>query len=180
MHYTIHFFALDAPAVAEKFQQEPAKIADRVVELMKAGDDVPDEQVADSRELAQSICTGKFSEGEAHEEINVLCWICEAVGEKIDIPPFNFFRSLNYLDDIGVWPLFQAEKPPFPVPTADDELPEVGFMSRSAIKRQTASEFAELPECSDPEAEDARDELLGILESLCNDNVDLIAILVEN
>lgn len=126
-----------------------------------------------------NICTGNFSEEDAADEINTLCWICELVGEKIDIPNFNMFRSVNYLDDIGIWPLFQREKPPFPVPICAHSLPEVGYMSLEAIEEQTETEFGALPACSDPQAEDARDELLGVMETLCDDKLDLVAILME-
>ena len=87
---------------------------------------------------------------------------------------------IAYLDDVGIWPLFQSDTPPFPVPTCEDGLPEVGYMNRTSIKQHVESEFGQLCKCNNPGAEDARDELLGILESLAEDNLDLLAIFVEN
>ncbi len=179
MRYSIHFFGMDAAAVAQRLRHEPDAIAEAVVARMTAAGAPTEQDLVYSRQFAKNICAGTFSAEDTADEINTLCWMCEDLAEKIDIPEFNLFRSLDYLEDIGVWPLFQLEKPPFPVPGSREALPQVGYLSRSAIERHTADEFAVLPSCNDPEAEDARDDLLGIMESLRDDQLDLLAVLVE-
>lgn len=179
MAYTIHFFAMKADVIGERFRREPEAVADEVVAKI-ADDGQPTEQdLVNSRQFAQTVCTGNFSPEDAADEINTLCWMCELAGEKIDIPNFNFFRSVSFLEDIGIWPLFEEEKPPFPVPECTDGIPAVGYLSFASIKRHTESEFGELPECQDSQSEDARDDLLGIMETLVEDKLDLLAILVE-
>ena len=179
MRYSIHFFAMDAAAVADRLRHKPDAIAEAVVARMADEGDPTEQDLVYSRQFAKNICTGSFSAEDTADEINTLCWMCEALSEKIDIPEFNLFRSIDYLEDIGVWPLFKVEKPPFPVPGSPEALPQVGYLSRSAIERHVADEFATLPPCNEPEAEDARDNLLGIMESLRDDQLDLLAILVE-
>ncbi|WP_339910047.1 DUF7691 family protein [Symmachiella dynata] len=179
MRYSIHFFAMDAAAVAERLRHEPDAIAEAVVARISAEGDPTEQDLVYSRQFAKNICTESFSDEDTAEELNTLCWMCEVLSEKIDIPEFNLFRSIDYLEDIGVWPLFQAERPPFPVPGSSKEFPQVGYLSRPAIEQYVADEFASLPPCNDPEADDARDDLLGIMESLCEDQLDLLAILVE-
>ncbi|MCA9111045.1 MAG: hypothetical protein KDA52_13925 [Planctomycetaceae bacterium] len=180
MHYSIYYFAVDSETISQRLKQQAEEIASEVVERMKAHPDFSPQREKVCHDLAKNICLGHLGTDEPHEEINILCWICEIVGEKIDMPPFNLFNRLAYLDDVGIWPLFQSDTPPFPVPICEEGLPEVSYMNHTSIKQHVESEFGQLREANNPGAEDARDELLGILESLAEDNLDLLAIFVEN
>jgi hypothetical protein len=114
------------------------------------------------------------------EYFDALCWLAEVGGEKIQVPEFAYFRGLRYLDDTGVWPWFQISPPPFPVPVCPDPFPEIGFLRGSDIEQQVLSSAGSLPKCQDAEATNARQQLLDVLETIVEDRLDVLAILLRN
>lgn len=177
MRYSVYFFAINAPAVAARSAQ-PATLLDQMVGRIRATCQFSDNEIKDSLELARRICSGQLPTDCEPGCFNALCWLLEVAGEKIEIPGFVLFRSQSYLDDIGIWPWFQIEAPPFPIPTCSDSPPETGFLSCSHIESIVLPAIDELPECSDHEADSARTYFSEVAESVQEDGLDLVAVLL--
>jgi hypothetical protein len=106
-----------------------------------------------------------------------LCWLAEVLGEKINIPSFNDFKAW-FLDDIGIWPWLLRSPSPFAVPVCSDPPPQVGFLSVDDMQRLALPGFNQLPPAGYPEVDYARQEFQEVLESLVEDKLDLLAVLI--
>lgn len=179
MRYSIYFFALDSKDFVNQLA-EPKVLLDRVAEQIRKQKGFDEQHVQDMVQFANCVGSGNFPEDCHTGYFDALCWLAEVAGEKVEIPEFVLFRGLSYLDDIGIWPMFRKSKPPFAVPVCSDPPPEVGFLGLSDMESTVLSEFNELPECEDPEAVNARQQVYDVLESIVEDRLDVLAVLLQN
>ena len=177
MRHSVYFFALNSVSVADQFA-EPATLLERMEERIRKANQFSDTEIADSIRLARQICEGRRPSDCEPGYFNALCWLLEMASEKVDIPGFVLFRGLSYLDSIGIWPWFQAESPPFPVPVCSAPPPEVGFLTCSRIASTVLPGIEQLPECSDQEEDAARTHFQEVVETILEDGLDLLAVML--
>lgn len=162
-----------------KQMAEPQVLVDRMAEqIRKKGWD--EQYVWDISRFANRICSGDLPDDCEAGLFDGLCWLAEVASEKVEIPELILFRGLSHLDDIGIWPWFQKSKPPFAVPVCSDPPPEVAFLSSSDIEKIVLTQFNDLPECKHPEAANARQQVYDVLESILEDRLDALAVLLQN
>jgi hypothetical protein len=178
LRYSIYFFVMDAADFAAQLV-ERRLLLDRMVERIRSELECSEREIEESLELAERLCLGKLPDDCEPEYFSALCWLAEAGSEKVQIPPFVLFRSLSFLDDIGIWPFLRKSRPSFAMPVCSDPPPEVGFLPSGDASNMLA-ELQELPECDDSEATDARQEFLEVLETIVDDRLDLLAVLLES
>ena len=83
-----------------------------------------------------------------------------------------------YLEAVGIWPWMRKYQPPFSVPRSKQPPPEVGFLSAEAIQNFALPAFETLPKTDDAGVRHGRNEFQEVLESLADDDLDLLGILV--
>lgn len=177
MRYSVYFFAINGLQVAAQFAQ-PEELLNQMMDRIRQTDQFSEKEVQESYELARQICAGQLPNDCEPGYFNALCWLCEVVGEKIDIPGFTLLRNASYIDDIGIWRWFRDTRPPFAVPTVSEPPPAVGFLRCSDIKSIVLPGLPELEECPDSECESARTYFEEVAESVQEDGLDLLAVLL--
>ena len=161
-----------------RFAAESDVLLQAAAEIMRQQGDFTEEGVRDIVGKVATICRGKLPAICDDEYFDALCWLAEAVGDKVEICPFQDFRRLSYLDNVGVWPWFQRFPPPFSLPRGADDTPQAGFLPWSELKSFAIPEFSRLPATDDSDVLNARDELRFVLETLVPDRLDLLAVLL--
>jgi len=173
----VYFFAMNAPAVAVAFKDHEAllrQVESRIQNFERA-------QIQTTLEAASAICEGNLPSDCDPDFFHALCWLAELTSEKIDIPGFTLFRSLDYLESIGIWPLLQRSRPPISVPVCSDPPPEVGFITAGEITSTMLPclKLMENTETDDgPDVVDSRQKFSEVVESVAEDNLDMLAVLL--
>lgn len=178
MRCSLYFFALRADDFSAQMREPKlllGRVADRI--RQKGFDEAYAQKMV---EFATSICTGNLPADSDTGYFDALCWLAEVAGEKIEIPGFILFRGLDYFCDIGIWPWFQKLKPPFVVPVCSEPPPEVGFLYCSAIEQDILAKVGDLPAPADPEAANARLQVVEVLETIVEDGLDVLAVWLRN
>ena len=186
MSYAIYFFAMDAESVASQFRSARDELLQRVESHIREQNEADDErhynegQIRRTLAKAEAICERKLPEECAPEFFDALCWLAEVVGEKITIGSFLGFRHMQFLDEVGIWPWLLRSKPPFMVPVCKHAPPQVGFLSTDDIAKFALPAFAKLPapRAHPTEVNYARQEFQEVVESLAEDKLDLLAVLM--
>ncbi|TWU44741.1 hypothetical protein Poly51_57900 [Rubripirellula tenax] len=177
MRYSIYFFAMNASQVAEQFSN-PSTLLDQMADRLREANEFTEDEVKDSLKFASQICACRLPDDCGTDYFNALCWLCEVASEKVEIPGFTLLRSHGHIDDIGIWHWFQSQSPPFAVPTCSDRPPEVGYLANSDIESIVLPALEEADECTDEEAESARTNFHEVVESVHEDGLDLLAVML--
>lgn len=178
MGYTVTFYATSGQNIVRQMQNSPSELLARVESRMHDQRDMNPADVPIVLDTAGRICRGDLPPDCGLEFFSALCWLAEVTSERVTICPFQDFRHLSYLDEIGIWPWLLRHHPPFPIPRCSEPPPEVGFLSLNNIEQFVLSEFDKLPKSDDRDIVNARDEFRDVLETLIPDKLDLLAILL--
>jgi hypothetical protein len=185
MSYSVYFFGIDSARVAREFAVAGGDLLKRVEQHLRDQQRFDDEEIRSTSAKAARIIEGKIppesdavDDDDYHEYFDALCWIAAVVGERINVPSFNDFRRLHFLKDIGAWVWLMQSRPIFAVPACREPPPQVGFLSASDIRTFALPRFPNLPPAGYAEAAYARQELQEVMESLAEDGLDLLAVLM--
>ena len=173
MSATVRFFAMNTDAVKSRLADK-ASVVDLV---MKRLETESSEDEVETRQTLTELVEGSCPEECSEKHFCLFGAILNALAEEIEIPVFVCVRGLSIVDEIGIWPWFQSSQVPFSVPTTSAPPPEVGLMTLAEIKTVFESGFDSLPPCSF-DSEQARVEFKDVLETLIEDQLDLMAILL--
>lgn len=176
MNYSIHFFANNATNLMQATAR--GRLLNNVELKLRNQNQFKDEEILSTMTQAEAICQGNLPKDCDVEWFDAFCWIMDAMAEKIQISSFLGFRHLGYLEDIGIWPWMLRTKPPFAVPVCADPPPQVGYLSSEDMARIVVTGFPGLPAKRSREVAYARQEFQEVLETLVDDNLDLVAVLV--
>jgi hypothetical protein len=168
---------MDAKNVSSRFAAERESLLESTAEIMRQQGDFSDEDMQSTLSKVAEICQGKLPATCDVEYFNALCWLGEAVGEKVEICPFQDFRRLSYLDAVGIWPWFRRFPPPFSLPNSEENVSQAGFLPWTELESFALPEFSQLPDTDDSDVLNARDEFRYVLETLIPDKLDLLAVL---
>ena len=178
MSYSVYFFALDAKCVANQFVATPKALLNRMEQSIRDQRRFSEDDIQSTVAKAGAVCLGEIPKNCDAEYFHALCWLAEVAGEKITIGSFLGFRHGQFLRDIGVWPLFLRSGAPFAVPLCAEPPPQVGFMDAAAIGWFAITGFDRLPTSNCAEVNYARQEFQEVVESLAEDKLDLLAVLL--
>ena len=183
MSYTVTFFALGATDFADKLQSSQSELIRKVEERAREqlGAAPTEEDLKDLRVLldgAECTCSDELLSDSHPLHDSAMLWLADAVGaERVPFCKLQEFRHLSYLEETGIWDWLTHFPAPFPVPVCSDPPPAVGFLSRSRIIEILERDFDLLPETSDRDVDNARDDFQFLLETLRDDGLDLLAVL---
>jgi hypothetical protein len=178
MGYTITFYALESQAFARQLLGSTEDVLQKIDERLRQQSPENDAARETLLEAARAICNNNLPPECGWEHFHALAWLAEVTSERVPICPFQDFRHLSYLDDIGIWPWLERFKPPFAVPKVQEDVPQVGFLPADEIESFALPEFDRLPFTDDRDVANARDEFRDVLETLVADRLDLLALLM--
>jgi hypothetical protein len=177
MGYSVHFFALHAADFGQQMVAAPQQIAERVAQRLRDQQCFTDREVQSTADKAALICQGELPRRCNSKFFDALAWIGEELGERIDVSSYQGFRRMSFLEEVGIWPWLLESRPSFAVPRCPEPPPQVGFLTAADMAKILDSGFAQLDPSVSKEALYAREEFKDILESLVEDQLDLLAIL---
>ena len=177
MGYSLQFFALDAESIANQIRTEPEALLDRMARQVREKDAFDEEELQTALARAAAICEGRLPDDCDPDYFRALCWLMEVVSEEVRIGSFVDFHWW-FIEEAGIWPWLLRSRPPFPVPVCSDPSQQVGFLSVEDIERFALPAFDQLPPTDTSEVSYARQEFREVLESLVEDKLDLLAVLV--
>lgn len=178
MSYSVYFFGLDAKEIAAQFVAAPRPIISRVEELIRGKRHFSEEDVQSTVSKAAAICENRLPESCDVEYFHALCWLAEAVGEKISISSLLGFRHIQFLEDTGIWLWLMRSRPSFSVPVCNHHPPQVGFINAEDMERFAIPGISRLAPADRVETNYGRQEFQEVLESLASDKLDLLAVLL--
>lgn len=177
MGYTVHFFALDSREFAERLKSDADDILKRTRLRLRKEGDLSRRDLECGLTLAAAICRGDVPAVCSEDHFWALCWIAETELESISVGVLIDLKRFSFIEEIGIWPLLGRWRPPFPVPKAEKAPPAVGFLPRDQNAATAIPTLQALPN-NDEDVRYARQQVLEVLESLDEDGLDLLAILV--
>lgn len=203
MRYTLHLFALKASEFAKRLGDAETAVS-QVKRWLKRSD-IGQADRASGLRWVKEICLGNLPEDAPADYFSAMTWIGDAMLERIDFPSLAGIKSISVLDSSHIWSVLDKTVPPFSVPKSSVFPPGVGFLTSADMPRaiRVLGEMNDRPDhTSRPELtmevrvagveevfstrttdEDraygryASEEFCGILESLCDDNLDLLAVM---
>jgi hypothetical protein len=125
----------------------------------------------------RQICSAELPEDCGVEYFDALCWLASVAAEPIPLPCFEVVRPI-YFRAVGIWLLMRSHSPPFLIPRCRTSPPEVGFLPAQSVTATTRSKFDSSPVNGDPIVCDARRRFQEVLESLADDQLDLLGVLI--
>lgn len=174
MRYTLHLFAIDellwTQSHSEQFLE---RTRNRVV---REGRLTPSE-IERGMHCAAAVLSGQLPDNCDQDYFWGLCWIAETVLERIPLESLVGVNSISALEDTGILPTLWKSKPPFSVPFNSSDFPRVGFIP-SAEMVQSRTVIADLPSAMTQYGASVRREFCEVLESLEEDSLALLAILI--
>lgn len=178
MSHSIHFFAVDVASIAQQFAISRNTLLSRVEDRLRGDDRFDEEEIQNTLAKAAAICGGDIPSDCEEGYFDALCWLAEVVGEKITIGSFLGFRRIQFLEAVGIWPWLLRSRPCFLVPARREAPPQVGFLGSDDIVAVAPSILDDLPATDSVEVSYARQEFQEVLESLAEDKLDLLAVLM--
>ena len=178
MGYTVHLFGLDGKDFAERLVNDGKEILDQTRARVQKERRVSKGDLERGMEIAQAICNGELPKECDDDYFWVLCWIGDTVLERIPSSGLAGVNHFDYIEEVGVWPLLGRWKPPFPVPRSSEVPPAVGYLPREAMAETAIPELEQLPEPG-PDAANARRTLIEVIESLDEDELDLLTVITR-
>lgn len=85
------------------------------------------------------------------------------------------FRTWSFWESTGLWAHFLSEPAPFPVSQSPESVPNVGYLSLGTMKQLLIEDTTNAPG-ADGESQSIRAELLEVIESLVEDEMEMVAI----
>lgn len=177
MRCSIYFFAVNSADFAARLATPEGLFAE-VAHQIRNQSEFDEQYVAEMLRLAADICSGTLPDDCDAGYFDALCWLGETAGEKIQIPELILFRSLSFLEDTGIWPLMLRDQPSVPVPVCSSPPPAAGFRKLETAESGILAEIDALPECESDEAIQARMQFYDVVESVAEDRLDLLAVLL--
>ncbi|MES2792230.1 MAG: hypothetical protein V4719_21615 [Planctomycetota bacterium] len=178
MSYSVHFFGIDAQQLTDKFGASHQPLVELVAQRIRQARRFSKKDVLSTVSKVAAICEARLPADCDAEYFHALCWLAEVVGEKIAIPSFVAFRHIHFLNDTGVWQWLSRSEAPFSLPRCEDPPPTVGYINTDDMEQWAVPGLIQLPAADIPESRYARQEFLEVLESLVEDKLDLLAVLL--
>ncbi len=174
MSYSVYLFGLDGVQVAEELSND--NLTERVLSRFREVRSPSASDLAVVSEILAQGLGGNWPDDGTVDPFETFCWVMDVLAEPIVIECLRDFRSLDYFEDMELWPYFLRHPAPFPVPTTSDAVPRVGFLPRSAMPELLDVEADRFHEI-DALCRGCREEWLEVIESLSDDGLDLLAVL---
>jgi len=201
MRHTVHIFALNANSLADDLKRN----SDHVIAKVSSWLCKSDIKVADREfglRLVNEICSRDLPETCNDDYFWALCWICEALCERVELPVLTDFCGLDFLAASRIWQVLSRASPPFLVPRSNTFPPGVGFLAcesmddamlelarfdpgdraddfADALRRQTGAPRRPTDQATEW-ARYARTQFVDLVESLVEDGLDLLAVTVTS
>ena len=173
--YAVHFFELNANSVANRLRDSTELLVSNVREKIRLEGRFSEEDIESTVAKVSTICCGDLPVECDTEYFHALCWLSEVLGDKVNIGPFYCFKRANFLTETGIWP-FLASSHPFSIPRSIENPPQAGFLTAKDMELIALPGLYALPPSDLYEANDARSEFIEVIESLSEDNLDLLAV----
>ena len=177
MRYTIHLFGLDAPAFNLRLRSQGGEVIERTRARLTREGNLDPETLNYGLQLAGKICRGDLPEICSVDYFWALCWLADTELERISLNVFVRFRGFDYVKAVGLWPLLDTWPPPFPKPQSDNIPPTVGYLPREQIVTSAIPALEQLPSLEEY-IRSARQQFVEVLESLAEDKLDLLAVII--
>ena len=176
MKTSMYLFALGATSFAARMRESTDELLQLVKSRLESESGVDADEIPETLDLVREICSGRLPDDCSEGYFNALCWLCDVATDAIKDSWFRGTKG-NYLESLRIWEFMQRDQPPFAVPKTADSAPEVGFLYSASILDFAIPGIAALPP-SEPNVQYGRDLFVEILESLADDGLDLLAILM--
>jgi hypothetical protein len=173
MSYTVAFYAMDGHAFARQMREEPYALVNKVRERSGINDQA-------CTQILEDICRGNLTDDCDPNYYIGLCWLADVASERVTICNFQDFNHLEYLDEIGIWPLLCRYPPPFPIPRCEEPAPGVGYLPVGQMETVAFPALASLVDSGERDVANAREEFRHVLGTLVCDRLDLLAILLDS
>jgi hypothetical protein len=174
MRYTLHLFATNeffwTQSHGEEFLE---RTRNRVI---REGRLTPSE-IERGMHCAAAVLSGQLPDNCDQDHFWGLCWIAETVLERIPLESLVGVNSISAIEDTGILPTLWHSKPPFPVPVNSSNFPRVGFLPSTEMV-QSRTVIKNLPSAMTQYGASVRREFCEVLESLEEDSLGLLAILI--
>jgi hypothetical protein len=176
--HSINFFGINTTTFVTQLSVAPGDLLGRVEARLRADKRVGEDGIRRTLKRVADISRNELPEDCDVNYFDALCWLLEVAGEKITIGSFEGFRRIAYLKEVGIWPWLLRSKPRFPVPVCPHPPPEVGFLPFEDIGRIALPGFERLPSTDSADVRYARQEFQEVLESLAEEKLDLLAVVI--
>lgn len=177
MGYTVHLFALDADDFAAKLKDQSEELLTRTRTRLEQDDQLEFGDLEYGLGLASQVCRGEIHDKCSEDHFWALCWLADTELERIPLGVLISVKRFSYIEAVGLWPLLAKWKPPFPVPRGDSIPPGVGFLPQGEITLSALPFLDAIPDDA-PDVAYARQQFIEVLESLAEDKLDLLAIVL--
>ena len=178
MRYTVHLFALDGVAFARELAEESASILERTRLRLETEGRIKGKALTRGLGLAAEIARGEIPARCSGAHFWALIWLADTELERIPLNPLVGFNRIGHLEEVGLWPLLGGWSPPFPAPRGRDLCPAVGYLPHDQIASHAIPTLNDLP-AADDHARYVRQLVIEVLETLDEDGLDLLAVVVE-
>ncbi len=121
---------------------------------------------------------GNWPPDDSPDTFSAFCWLLEITAEPIVVANLRGFRRWHYWEDTKLWPYFLKVASPLTVPISNTPIPVVGFLPSTEMLAVLSSDILE-SELPSRDVRAIRNEVLEIIESLYEDNLDLFAVVMR-
>lgn len=139
---SITFFAHHGDAFAERLRTSPESLI-RQVETWAQAKRIKANQLQRGIKYVRSICIDSIGQVRSSGYFIALCWIGDALMEKIPMPDFSELNSYSFIAEYGVVPGLLQHPAPYPLPWVNDPPPAAGYLPWT---KMNAFSFAEVSE----------------------------------
>lgn len=177
MSYTLHLFALDGQQFGDRMKISAEALVKNVGGRILAEKRCEPADAEPVLLAIRDLCSGRIPADCPIDYFDALCWMAATVGEPIKLGCFDSMK-FSFFDRVAIWPWMRRGTPPFTIPHSVETPPEAGYLSVEDMTCQALSAFDELPPTVDAEVEFARGQFREILESLVEDRLDLLGVVM--
>lgn len=181
MRYTGHFFELDGEKFARRLRDETDTVIERTRKWFLRQDGLDEEFTEQDLEygldLARRICRGELPSACGEDEFWAFLWLADTELERIPFNPLIGVKGFGLFEDVGLWPLLAQWGSPFSIPRCEDAPPAAGFVPCVEISRAAIPSLESLP-VTDEDSRFIRQQLVEILETLDEENLDFLFVIV--
>ncbi|MFC1757905.1 hypothetical protein ACFL2H_03945 [Planctomycetota bacterium] len=173
MSYTAYLYGHRSAEFAERLETDAESLVDAVSRWLAANELDSLDGVSASA-CIEIVRSAKWQPFEVYTQC--LEAVAEATMEAIRIPELGEFRSFSNLEEFGLIPGLLTNAAPYPLHCGQLDDLAVGFLPWSQMATFSFSDDCNLGMLSNEEIEFGRDEFRGVLESLVDDQLDLLAL----
>lgn len=173
MLFSVDFYALSGEQFATTLRNPSAELKEKLQQFLQGRLTSNLKALPPIWEAAESIFRGEVPRNAPQEFFDALFAILEVTAEHISISSFQDFNYSGFLDDTEIWPWFEQDVPPFPMPRGAEIPPAFGYASVNLLREVVLPGIQQLPPCDD--ARIARNQFAEIAESVADDGLDLVA-----